>query len=66
MEQFQETGTVLHKKGADRPSVDADTIEMVREAFQHNPQMAYLQPNILFQQDGAPPCWGLNSKRVSE
>jgi transposase len=33
LEQFQETGSVLHKKGAGRPSVDADTVEMIREQY---------------------------------
>jgi hypothetical protein len=37
LEQFQETGSVLHKKGAGRPSVDADTVDMVREVFQRSP-----------------------------
>jgi transposase len=37
LKQFQETGSVLHKKGAGRPSVDADTVEMVRETFQRSP-----------------------------
>jgi transposase len=37
LEQFQETGSVLHKKVAGRPSVDADAVEMVREAFQRSP-----------------------------
>jgi hypothetical protein len=59
LEQFQETGSALHMKGARRLSADADTVEMVREAFQCSPQMAYLQPNVFFQQDGAPPHRGL-------
>jgi hypothetical protein len=37
LEQFQEAGSVLHKRGAGRPSVHADTVEMVREAFQRSP-----------------------------
>jgi hypothetical protein len=58
LDQFQETGSVLLTKGAVRPSVDADTVEMVREVFQRIPQMAYLEPNVFFQQDGGPPHWG--------
>jgi hypothetical protein len=34
LEQFQKTGSVLYTKGAGRPAADADTVEMVREAFQ--------------------------------
>jgi hypothetical protein len=34
---FQETGSVLLKKGAGRPSVDADTVEMIHEAVHRSP-----------------------------
>lgn len=30
------TGSVLHKKGVGRPSVDADKMNRVHEAFQHS------------------------------
>jgi hypothetical protein len=33
LEYFQDRGRVLHKKGAGRPSVDADTVEIVREQY---------------------------------
>jgi transposase len=32
---------ILHKKGAGRPSVDADTVEMVLEAFQRSPSKSF-------------------------
>jgi hypothetical protein len=32
-QQFQETGSVLHKEGAHRLSADPDTVEMVREQY---------------------------------
>jgi hypothetical protein len=56
----------LHKKCAGRHSVEADTVEMVREAFHGRPQMAYLQSNVLFQQDGVPPHWGPYNETASE
>jgi hypothetical protein len=58
MEQFQQTGSVLHKDTG-RSSADTDTVEMVCEASKCSTAIAHLQPSILFQQDGDPPHWGL-------
>jgi len=33
LEQFKETDSVLHRKGASRPSVDPDTVIGVHEVF---------------------------------
>jgi transposase len=33
LKQFQETGSVLHRKGAGRPSVSADTEDNTEQAF---------------------------------
>jgi hypothetical protein len=71
--QHQATGPIvseekqcLHKKCAGRHSVDADIVEMVREAFHGSQQMAYLQPNVFFKQDGVPPHWGPYNETASE
>jgi hypothetical protein len=37
MERVKETGNVSRKKGAGRPSVDADTVDRFRQAFQCSP-----------------------------
>jgi hypothetical protein len=33
LKQFQETGSVLHRKEAGRPSVSADTVDNTEQAF---------------------------------
>jgi hypothetical protein len=37
LDHFQETGSAQHKKGAGRPLIYADIIEIFREAFQRSP-----------------------------
>jgi hypothetical protein len=52
--------SVLHMNGADRPPIQADTnyildmLELVAV-----PQTEHLYPDVFFQQDFAPPRWGL-------
>jgi hypothetical protein len=59
LEQFQKTGSVLHKKGTGRTSVDTDTVGVVHETFKCSTVMTQLQPSALYQQDGVPPHWAL-------
>jgi transposase len=42
LKQFQETGSILHEKSTGRPSADANTVEMVLEAFQSSPSKSTL------------------------
>jgi hypothetical protein len=50
LQQFQEAGSVLHKKGVSKPSVHADTVDMVREQ-QKSSRYAWL---ICSPTDGTP------------
>jgi hypothetical protein len=67
LQQFQETGSVLQKKGAGRPSVHADTADMFREEckLSRYPWLisSPTQPNVFFQQDGVPPHCGLTVRQ---
>jgi transposase len=38
LKQFQETGTVLHRKGTGRPSISQEVVDRIQEAFPLNPQ----------------------------
>ncbi|GBN51747.1 hypothetical protein AVEN_55021-1 [Araneus ventricosus] len=36
--QFQETGSVLHRKGAGRPSTSQENVDRIQETFTHSPR----------------------------
>jgi hypothetical protein len=36
LEQFMEVGSVLHKKGVGRPSIDANKVDRFHKAFWHS------------------------------
>jgi hypothetical protein len=55
LEPFQETRSVLHK-GSWGDWTLGNHLDMLE--FFAVPQMAHLQPNVFFQQDGSPPHWG--------
>jgi hypothetical protein len=38
LKQFQETGCVLHRKGAGRPSTSQEVVDRIQEAFSWSPQ----------------------------
>jgi hypothetical protein len=38
LKQFQETGSVLHRKGARRPSTSQEDVDRIQEAFARSPQ----------------------------
>jgi hypothetical protein len=38
LKQFQETGSVLHRKGAGRPSTSQEDVDRIQEAFSRSPQ----------------------------
>jgi transposase len=38
LKQFQETGNVLHRKGARRPSTSQECVDQIQEAFSRSPQ----------------------------
>jgi hypothetical protein len=70
LEQFLKAGSVLHKKGAlsrhdaiglffpqEKTVNSINYLDMLE--FFAVPQMAHVQPNVFFQQDGAPPHWDL-------
>jgi hypothetical protein len=66
LELCQEAGSALDGKGAARPAVDTDTFLMVREPFQPVSQMAHLQPDVFFQQDGASPQWAIQCESLNK
>ncbi|GBN38724.1 hypothetical protein AVEN_13923-1 [Araneus ventricosus] len=39
--QFQETGSVLHRKGAGRPSTSQENVDRIQETFTRSPSNAY-------------------------
>jgi transposase len=38
LKQFQETGTVLHRKGVGRPSTSQEALDRIQEAITRSPQ----------------------------
>jgi transposase len=38
LKQFQETGSVLHRKGAGRPSTSQEDVDRIQEKFSRRPQ----------------------------
>jgi hypothetical protein len=38
VKQFQETGRVLHRKGAGRPSTSQEDVDRIQEIFSRSPQ----------------------------
>jgi hypothetical protein len=38
LKQFQETGSVLHRKGAGRQSISQKDVDRIQEAFSRSPQ----------------------------
>jgi transposase len=43
LKQFKETGCVLHRKGAGRPSISQEDVDRIQEAFSESPQKSTRQ-----------------------
>jgi hypothetical protein len=46
LKQFQETGSVLHRKGAGRLSISQEDVARIQEAFSRNPQESTRQASL--------------------
>ncbi|GBN60650.1 hypothetical protein AVEN_254379-1 [Araneus ventricosus] len=44
--QFQETGSVLHRKGAGRPSTSQENVDRIQETFTRSPQKSTRQAAV--------------------
>jgi hypothetical protein len=46
LKQFQETGSVLHRKGPERPSTLQEDVDRIQEAFSLSPQKSTKQASL--------------------
>jgi transposase len=46
LKQFKETGSVLHRKGAGRPSIAQEVVDRIQEAFSKSIRRVSLQLDI--------------------
>jgi hypothetical protein len=46
IKQFQETGSVLHRKGAGRPSTSYEDVDRIQEAFSRSPRKSTRQASL--------------------
>jgi hypothetical protein len=46
LKQFQETGSVLHRKGAGRPSTSQEDVDRIQEAFYRSPQKSTRRASV--------------------
>jgi hypothetical protein len=46
LKQFQETGSVLHRKGAGRLSTSQEDVDQIQEAFSRSPQKSTRQASL--------------------
>jgi transposase len=48
LKQFQETGSVLHRKGAGRPSTLPEDFDRIQEAFSRSPEKSTRRASLQF------------------
>jgi transposase-like protein len=46
LKQFQETGSVLHRKGAGRPSISQEDVDRIQEAISESPQKSIIRASL--------------------
>jgi transposase len=46
VKQFQETGSVLRRKGAGRPSISQEDVDRIQEAFSRSPQKSTRRASV--------------------